>query len=160
MSKQGNCWFAVENVLEEIDMPGEWYHSKSAQKLYYWPNTTSPFNGGKLQVTVGGLEVVVALQGTGSQGQAAAGGEHVENITLEGLEFAHSGQSYLTKPYEVPSNGDFAVLRAAAVFVENATPIKITGCKFERPGGNGVMLSNHVSHSNVSFNEVAWAGEN
>ena len=162
MNKQGNCWFAVENLLEEIDTPGEWYHATTARKLYYWPNTTSPFRGGKLQVTVGGLEVVVALQGTGSpQVQAEKGaGVPVENITLEGLEFAHSGQSYLTRPYEVPSNGDFAVLRAAAVFVENATRIKITRCKIERPGGNGLMLSNHVSHSNISLNEIAWAGEN
>jgi hypothetical protein len=138
--------------MQELDMPGEYYHDAAAHKLYYWPNTTRVFEGGSLQVTLGGLEVVVAVNGTDSR--------RVENVTLDGLEFAHSGQSYLTQPYEVPSNGDFAVRRAAAVFVENAKGFTITGCKFERPGGNGLMLSNHVRFANVSFNEVAFAGEN
>eukprot|EP01052_Picozoa_sp_SAG31_P032098 SAG31_NODE_3481_length_4223_cov_2.170223_3_plen_312_part_00 len=133
-------------------MPGEYYHDTTERKLYYWPNTTSAFEGGLLQVTLGGLEVVVAVNGTDSH--------RVENITLEGLVFAHSGQSYLAHPYEVPSNGDFAVRRAAAVFVENADSITIARCKFERAGGNGVMLSNHVRYSNISYNEVAFAGEN
>ena len=150
---QQPCWFAVENVLEELDSPGEYYHDHEARKLYFWPNTTTPFTGGSLEVTGGGLEVVVAIRGEDS-------GNVARNITLEGVEIAHSGQSYLTHPYEVPSDGDFAVRRAAAVFVENAHGTTITRCKVERAGGNGIMLSNHVRHANISYNEVAWAGEN
>ena len=94
MSKDGNCWFAVENVLQELDVPGEYYHDVAARKLYYWPNTTEPFQGGSLQVTLGGLEVIVAVNGTRSR--------RVENITLEGLEFAHSGEESKNPRFDQP----------------------------------------------------------
>lgn len=32
-----NQWYYAQNVLAELDMPGEWYLDRSGGKLYFWP---------------------------------------------------------------------------------------------------------------------------
>ena len=34
----GDRYF-VENILEELDSPGEWYLDRAHRKLYLWPKT-------------------------------------------------------------------------------------------------------------------------
>ncbi len=34
----GDRYF-VENILEELDSPGEWYLDRAGRKLYLWPKT-------------------------------------------------------------------------------------------------------------------------
>ena len=38
------AWW-IENVLEELDAPREWFYNQSSKVLYYWPNTTSTSAG-------------------------------------------------------------------------------------------------------------------
>ena len=35
-----NNHYYIENVMEELDVPGEWYHDPVQSKLFYYPNTT------------------------------------------------------------------------------------------------------------------------
>ncbi len=39
----GGEWY-VENLLEELDEPGEWYLDPDLRLLYYWPNHTTPIH--------------------------------------------------------------------------------------------------------------------
>ena len=39
---RSNHYF-VENIFEELDAPGEWFHDPVGEKLYFWPNSTKPF---------------------------------------------------------------------------------------------------------------------
>ena len=40
-SNDGKEWY-VENIFEELDVPGEWFLDKTSMKLYYYPNRTLP----------------------------------------------------------------------------------------------------------------------
>jgi parallel beta-helix repeat protein len=42
-------WFYAQNVLPELDMPGEWYLDRDTSILYFWP--TGAINSGKVLVS-------------------------------------------------------------------------------------------------------------
>lgn len=42
-------WFYAQNVLPELDMPGEWYLDRATSILYFWP--TAPMSAGKVMVS-------------------------------------------------------------------------------------------------------------
>jgi hypothetical protein len=42
-------WFYAENVLRELDSPGEWYLDRASSILYFWP--TAPLSQGKVIVS-------------------------------------------------------------------------------------------------------------
>jgi len=43
-------WFYAENVLSELDSPGEWYLDREAGVLYFWP--PAPLSAGQVAVSV------------------------------------------------------------------------------------------------------------
>lgn len=43
-------WFYAENVLSELDNPGEWYLDRSASMLYFWP--PAPLASGEATVSI------------------------------------------------------------------------------------------------------------
>jgi len=59
----GDRYF-VENILEELDSPGEWYLDRAARKLYLWPKT--PLTA-KSQIIAPRLTRLVELRGTVEQ---------------------------------------------------------------------------------------------
>ena len=40
-SNDGKEWY-VENIFEELDVPGEWFLDKKSMKLYYYPHGSPP----------------------------------------------------------------------------------------------------------------------
>ena len=54
-------WF-IENVLEELDAPNEFYFSKAEQKLYHVRNGTGPPPATALYEVPLGLYPIVTLQ--------------------------------------------------------------------------------------------------
>jgi hypothetical protein len=42
-------WFYAENVLPELDSPGEWYLDRDTSRLYFWP--TAPLSQGQVVVS-------------------------------------------------------------------------------------------------------------
>src|SRR3990172_2231314 len=61
-------WFYAENVLPELDSPGEWYLDRDTSILYFWP--PAPLSSGKVVVSV--VRDLLRLSG-------------VSNVTLRGL---------------------------------------------------------------------------
>jgi hypothetical protein len=45
-----NQWYYAQNLLAELDIPGEWYLDKANAKLYFWP--PAPLTEGKAIVSV------------------------------------------------------------------------------------------------------------
>jgi hypothetical protein len=58
----------------------------------------------------------------------------------------------------MPSGGDWALQRTAAVFVTGAERVVIDNCHFERLDSIGVMLSGYVHNSSVTRSEFSWSG--
>lgn len=77
---------------------------------------------------------------------------------LENLTVTETRHTYLDR-YEVPSGGDWAVARVAAVVLENAENITVRRCSFDQVGGNAVLLSNHVAHSVIEDSDFDHMGD-
>jgi len=92
----GTSWYA-QNLLEEIDMPGEWFVDTEALKLYYYP--PYKLKGRKLEMTeflgtILTFSDVSNLDITGINftkcGQALSfNGDKAENVTISKNEFSH-----------------------------------------------------------------------
>ena len=71
----------IENALELLDEPGEWYLDRAAKTVYYMPRPGEDMT--KVRVVAPAVEKLVELRGTLDQ--------PVENIHFVGLTFAEAG---------------------------------------------------------------------
>lgn len=149
--------FYVENIFEELDAPGEWFYNTSSQVLYYWHNASSgtlPPNGGPSDggVTLAVTQAQVLFNATGSQDAPVAG------ISFLGLEFRDTAITYF-EPHGLPSSGDWAMQRTAALYFDGTQGLTVDGCTFERLDGISIMLSGYSRNAVIQNTEFAWLGE-
>ena len=71
----------IENALELLDEPGEWYLDRAAKTVYYMPLPGEDMT--KVRVIAPAVEKLVELRGTLDQ--------PVQNIHFEGITFAEAG---------------------------------------------------------------------
>ena len=94
----------------------------------------------------------VLVNGSGTQGAP------LRNLSILGLGFRDTAFTYFL-PHAMPSAGDWALARSAALFFEGTEGLLVSGCVFERLDGTALMLSGYTRGGNVSHNEFAWLGE-
>jgi len=136
-----NQHYYVENVMEELDAPTEWFHDPVANKLYFWPNGTMAPDS----VVAPVLSAIVRIEGA-------------TDVNFVGVTFTETRATYFEQ-YEVSSGGDWSVHRGAAVEIVDSSHVDISNCTFDQVGGNGVLLSNNVDSSSVSNNEFVYCGD-
>jgi hypothetical protein len=145
-----NSRFFVENIFEELDIPGEWYLDREANILYYYPAGSTDLNHALVEVPV--LQQVIRF--TGSQEQP------VRHITLDGFRFAHTTSTFL-ETYSIPSLSDWSIHRGGTVFLEGAQNCQITNCFFDAVGGNAIFMNLYNRRNTVSgckFRETGDSG--
>jgi hypothetical protein len=71
----------IENALELLNEPGEWYHDVAAKTVYYIPRPGEDMT--KVEVLAPAVEKLVELRGTLDA--------PVQNIRFEGITFQHGG---------------------------------------------------------------------
>ena len=100
-------WY-IENVMEEIDSPREWFFNESTRTLYYQPNATA------INATTGlptgefvstGAKVLINVTGTQRQ--------PVRNLSIAGLTLRDASFTYMD-PHGLPSGGDWALQQQGA----------------------------------------------
>ena len=141
-----NSRFYVENVFEELDLPGEWYYDRGQGYLYYYPETGLNLADAVIEVSV--LPQVIRFLGT----QA----DPVHHISIERIRITHTTSTFL-EPYSVPSLSDWAIHRGGAVFMEGVRDCSIRDCFFDAVGGNAVFMNQYNRGNTVSgctFNET------
>jgi hypothetical protein len=141
----------IENVFEELDSPSEWWWDAEQALLYLWHNAsvgTSPPSDGTLIAT----QLQVLFNSTGTQQSP------VSNVKFLGLGFRDTAFTLL-EPHSLPSSGDWAIQRTAAIFLEGTVNATIDGCVFERLDGLGVFLSGYSRGAVIQNSEFAWMGE-
>ena len=62
-------------------------------------------------------------------------------------------------PHGVPSGGDWALSRTAALFFEGTEHLVISNCTFLRLDGNALMLSGYNRGARITHSNFAWIGE-
>lgn len=122
----------VENILEELDAPGEWFLDTTTSTLYWLP--PSGTNGASALIEGVITKDLIVVRGT-----AAA---PVRHLAFRGLTFSQTGLTFL-EHYEPVSRGDWAIHRGGAIFLEGAEDTAIEDCNFDHVGGNAVFLSGY-----------------
>lgn len=144
----GAEWF-VSHVFDELDAPGEYFHDAAAGKLYIYHNSSGapPADGSIVAVTT-----KVLLSANASQRSP------IRNVTVRDLGFRDAAATYLD-PHGVPSGGDWALQRTAAVFLERTEGFSIDRCSFQRLDGNAVMLSAYNRDASITRSHFNWIGD-
>jgi hypothetical protein len=144
----GSEWY-LENELELLDTPNEYYYDVSTSRLYLFYNgTTAPPSDFQLMTT----NLKILIQVVGSQEVP------VQNLTISGIKFTGGAYTYLD-PHGVPSGGDWAMQRQAFVFFEGTENLILQDSLFLRLDGISVMLSGYNRGAVIQRNEFAWTGE-
>ncbi len=125
----------VENILEELDSPGEWYYEEGSQEVTLWHNATPgtpPPTSGPGVPLASALEVLVNATGTP--------GAPLVNLTLVGLTLTATQPTFLTRRFRAPSGGDWSFSEAAAVLLSHTQGALLSNCTLVNLGGNGVYV--------------------
>ena len=140
--------FFVENLLEELDQPGEWCLDTAEGKVYFWP-PRAPLAEHEIVAPV--LDCLVDLRGASwltfsgfTFTETANGGDNMHRFGLEGTGamFPVEERTYCGE----------------AVHFKDAEHCRLVSNRFLSVGGNAVYLEGHNFRNVVRGNEIAYAG--
>ena len=143
-----NMPFYVENVLEELDSPGEWYLDVREGKLYYMPAPGVDLKTAVVEPAL--VQRVVQFLGTTDK--------PVHHITLRGVWIAQAAPTFF-EPYSPAGMGDYTIHRGGAVFLEGAEDIAVDRCSLEGNSGNGFYVNCHARRVKLTNSRVVDVGE-
>jgi hypothetical protein len=135
----------VENVFEELDVPGEWFHDQAGGWLYYKPANGAPPAAG---FRAGKLEVLVRIEGKAAP---------AHDIRVENLAFKDTEPTFL-KATEALLRSDWKFYRAGAVTIENASAVAVSNADFLDLGGNAIVVSGRADQVAISGNHIRAVG--
>lgn len=146
----------VENLFEELDAPGEWYHDASAGWLYFLPSAGVDLAA----ATVEAVRLRHLVEFAGSRAQP------VRFLTLRGLTFRHTARTFMENK-EPLLRSDWTVYRGGAVVFNGTEDCAVEDCVFDQVGGNTVFVNNYNRRVTVrgcllqdsGANGVAFVGD-
>ncbi len=122
--------YYVENSLEALDAPGEWYADRIKGLLFYYPANDEKMGSAEV-VAPSLLASVVTVSGDAEKGS------FVERLTFRGISFQHTDAD-LSPDY--PHSVQGAHTQRAAFFAKGLRSSLIEGCTFTRLGEHGISL--------------------
>lgn len=164
--KTGNSPFYLNNAIQFLDQPGEWFEDLKNGKVYYWPKAGENMNTAKAIVPY--LETLVKMEGTIDH--------PVAYVFFKGIDFQHSSWlrpsrfghvphqagMYMLDAYKlkIPGTPDKAGLEnqawvgrpAAAVEVSYAHHTGFEDCKFEHHASTGLDYKRGTYYSSIKGN--------
>lgn len=147
----------IENTLDALDSPGEWYLDRRSGKLYYWPMTGEDMK--RAEVISPMLTELVRFWG-GTRGDRRPGGialgfNPVHDIRLQGFTLSYTDWS-------MPANGYVDVQAGfdlpAAVEASDATSIAIENSVFKHLGQFAIEMGKACRGNRIVGNEMADLG--
>ena len=160
---EGNRFF-VENALEELDAPGEWYCDTKAKKLYFWPpDGRCPDGEASVPVMFGLLK----LHGD------AAKGQFVRHVHLRGFDLAETHHGLVGLSMAAHCTVAACTLtncgNIALSISDRSHHNQVLGCDIAHCGGPAIALSGKrdwshslegkIAHNLISNNHVHHVGE-
>lgn len=137
----------VENIFEELDAPGEWFHNADTNTLYFKPQVDANLSKARVEV----VELAHLIEFRGSLEKP------VEFIQFQGFTFRHTARTFM-ETREPLLRSDWAIYRGGAVMLTGTEDIKILDCTFDQPGGNAVFASNYNRRALVKGCHIQDAG--
>lgn len=136
----------IENILEELDSPEEWYYDNEGY-LYYYPPQGEDMEHAVYEVA--GLKNLITIQGTEEA--------PVRHLGFTGITFRHAGRTFMEQ-MEPLFRSDWCIYRGGAVFLEGTEHISFVDCKIESVGGNGFMVSKYNRDTLIRGCEIKEIG--
>jgi hypothetical protein len=156
--------YYIENALEIVDDPGEWYLDAAGATIYYFPRP-----GEKIEATLAVFPTIPRVMVV--DGDPAAT-QFVQNVTISGLTFSHAEWDFTDQPSpagkrkkvfksDVSGFPQAAVGVAAAIQGQGLHDCVFTNCRFIGLGGYALELgagcvSNVISR--CDFGELGAGG--
>lgn len=143
-----SCW--VENVLDELDEPGEWVLNSKEGKVYLWPRNETP-------VLVPQLTELIRVEGDidkkGPQDTPA------RNLCFRGLTFMH-GERYQLESDDagLQHDWDFHDKSNALVRLRGTENCTIENCHFAHSGSGAIRVDLHGQENKISGNHIEHMG--
>lgn len=122
----------VENIFEELDAPGEWFHAAKTGTLYCKPEPGTELASAAVEVVR--LRHLVEFRGTA--------GAPVKHLTLQGFTYRHAARTFMDTK-EPLLRSDWAIYRGGAVFLTGAEDVALLDSEFDQVGGNAVFASGY-----------------
>lgn len=122
----------VENIFEELDAPGEWFHDANKHTLYYMPETGA--DPAKSIVEIVRLPHLIELRGSMDQ--------PVRDITLSGFVFRHTARTFMENK-EPLLRSDWTIYRGGTIKLTGTERVSIIDSVFDQPGGNAVFFDRY-----------------
>ena len=143
-----NCW--VENVLDELDEPGEWALNTQEGKVYLWPRNQTPVLAPRL------LELIRV------EGNVDIDGPNdipVRNLVFRGLTFMH-GERYTLTEDDAGLQHDWDILDKANALarLRGTENITIERCHFTHSGSGAIRVDLHGMENTISGNHIEQMG--
>ncbi|MDF7801640.1 right-handed parallel beta-helix repeat-containing protein [Pontiellaceae bacterium B1224] len=142
----------VENVLEELDEPGEWVLNTKEKRVYFWPR-------GKTPVVAPSLIELIRIEGNiDKEGPKDI---PVRNLRFCGLTFKH-GDRYTLEKGDAGTQHDWDMFdKANAMFrLRGAEHCAIEQCHFLYSGSTAIRVDLYGMHNEISGNHIEQMGGN
>ncbi len=129
----------VENIFEELDAPGEWFHDEKNNLLYFMPPAGLAVD--KAEFIGVRLANLIELRGTSTQ--------PAHHISFKGLTFRHAARTFM-ETREPLLRSDWTFYRGAAVMFTGAEDCSVSDSEFDQLGGNALLVSGYARK--ITFN--------
>jgi hypothetical protein len=137
----------VENIFEELDAPGEWFHDPKAKVLYYDPAPgVAPATA-----VVEGVRLRHLIEWRGEAGRP------VHHVSCTGFTFRHAQRTFM-EAREPLLRSDWRVYRGGALFLTAAEDCGVHDCVLDQLGGNAVFVSGHARRIAVTGCRIEQPG--
>lgn len=136
----------IENILEELDCPGEWYYD-SEELLYYMPENEEELEGAVYEAVC--LKNLITVSGSLDY--------PVKYLEFKHLNFRHAMRTFM-EPMEPILRSDWCIYRGGAIYLEGTENISLVDCTIAEVGGNAVTVSNYNQHTEIRSCEITDAG--
>ena len=139
----------VENVFEELDVPGEWFYNKEKKTLYYYPLQGEDINSATVEIVR--LKHLIELNGTK---QAP-----VQFVSFKGFVFRHTARSFMENKEQL-LRSDWTTYRGGAMVFNGAEDCTVENCEFDQVGGNSIFVNNYNRRITVKSCYIHDSGAN
>lgn len=137
----------VENIFEELDAPGEWYHDAKANQLYFYPPEGIDLDRAVIETSR--LRHLVEFRGSPDH--------PTRHLRLEGITFRHAARSFM-ETREPLLRSDWTIYRGGAVVFDGAEDCALVDCEFDQVGGNAVFVNNYNRRIAVRGTRIHGSG--
>ncbi|ULQ51412.1 right-handed parallel beta-helix repeat-containing protein [Flavihumibacter fluvii] len=139
----------VENIFEELDVPGEWFYNAMEHQLYYMPQPGTDLTTATVEIVR--LRHLIEFNGSKENPVTA--------VNLQGFVFRHTARSFMDNK-EPLLRSDWTVYRGGAVVFNGAADCHIKDCEFDQVGGNAIFINNYNRRISISGCYIHHSGAN